>query len=42
MFDHTNIDGSITGLLAGLKTAFITSLLGAVDLSHWQLKYRAG
>jgi hypothetical protein len=28
MFDHTNIDGSITGLLAGLKTAFITSLLG--------------
>lgn len=28
MFDHTNIDGSISLLLAGLKTAFITSLLG--------------
>ena len=28
MFDHTNIDGSISLLLAGLKTAFITSLFG--------------
>ncbi|PKH04768.1 MotA/TolQ/ExbB proton channel family protein [Moritella sp. Urea-trap-13] len=28
MFDHTNIDGSISELLAGLKTAFITSLFG--------------
>jgi len=27
-FDHTNIDESITALLAGLKTAFITSLCG--------------
>jgi len=27
-FDHTQIDGSITKLLAGLKTAFITSLAG--------------
>lgn len=31
MFDHTNIDGSISALLAGLKTAFITSLLGILS-----------
>src|SRR5690554_1272203 len=27
-FDVTDIDGSIQGLLAGMKTAFITSLVG--------------
>ncbi|MEI6896701.1 MAG: hypothetical protein V5786_04275 [Psychromonas sp.] len=31
MFDHTNIDGSISNLLAGLKTAFITSILGILS-----------
>jgi hypothetical protein len=28
LFDVNNIDGSITGLLGGLKTAFVTSLFG--------------
>ncbi len=41
-FDSTNIDGSIEGLLAGLKTAFITSLIGIISSIAFKILQTSG